>query len=99
MLRAGLLSGSAGSRTGRGRQQRQCRADFTGGLRSWHHRAREIYREWPEASELAFEAATGAVHEITLGRVALGHAEVLPELTDELVTVQLALLHVPPDAA
>ena len=48
--------------------QRQCRADFALSLRRWHESARRAHSAWPAATALAYEAATGAVHEITLGR-------------------------------
>ena len=75
--------------------QRQCRADFTESLRRWHRSARRSHPEWPASSALAYEAATGAVHEVTLGRVAVGKAATLPALVSELVEVQLAILRVP----
>ena len=79
-------------------RQRTCRADFADGLRTWHDRARQVHPEWPSANDLAYEAATGAVHEITLGRVAVGRAAELAQLEDELIETQLAILRIPRDA-
>jgi AcrR family transcriptional regulator len=77
--------------------QRKCRADFTHGLHGWHNRARSQHPDWPAVSDLTYEAATGAVHEITLDRVALRRTDELLGLGDELVTIQLAVLRVPDD--
>lgn len=77
--------------------QRECRADFTHALHAWHNRARSQHPDWPAVSDLTYEAATGAVHEITLERVALRRTDELLGLGDELVTIQLALLRVPED--
>jgi AcrR family transcriptional regulator len=76
-------------------RQRACRAEFARSLRAWHERARSDHRDWPAASELAYEAATGAVHEVALGRVAVMRAKELPALEEELVGVQLDVLGVP----
>jgi AcrR family transcriptional regulator len=75
--------------------QRKCRADFTHALHGWHNRARTQHPDWPAVSDLTYEAATGAVHEITLDRVALRRTDELLGLGDELVTIQLAVLRVP----
>jgi len=79
-------------------RQRQCRADFAGSLRRWHGSARRTRPDWPEGTALRYEAATGAVHEVTLGRVATGKAAALPRLLPELVDTQLAVLRVPATA-
>lgn len=73
-------------------RQRQCRAEFARSLRAWHERARAAEPTWPAAGELAYEAATGAVHEVALGRVAVGRADELSPLEDELVRIQLDIL-------
>ena len=77
--------------------QRECRADFTQSLHEWHSRARRQHLGWPAVSDLAYEAATGAVHEITLDRVALGRTDELLGLSDELTAIQLTVLRVPDD--
>jgi AcrR family transcriptional regulator len=74
---------------------RLCRESFVSSLRTWHERAREHHSGWPPASELAYEAATGAVHELAVGRIATGRTSELPDLGDELLDLQLALLRVP----
>jgi AcrR family transcriptional regulator len=79
-------------------RQRQCRADFAGSLRRWHSSARRTHPDWPEGTALRYEAATGGVHEVTLGRVATGKAASLPKLLPELVDIQMAVLRVPAPA-
>ena len=79
--------------------QGKCRADFTHSLHGWHNRARSQHPDWPAVSDLTYEAATGAVHEITLDRVALRRTNELLGLGDELVTIQLDVLRVPDTSA
>jgi AcrR family transcriptional regulator len=74
---------------------RACRATFASSLRIWHTAARERHPEWPAGSELLYEAATGAVHELSVGRIAIGRTADLLDLEDELLDVQLAILRVP----
>jgi AcrR family transcriptional regulator len=76
-------------------RQRQCRADFSASLRRWHGAARRAHPEWPDGTALRYEAATAAVHEVALGRVATGKGAGLPRLLGELVEIQLAVLRVP----
>src|SRR5205085_5555959 len=52
-------------------RQRECRTEFARSLRAWHEHARKQRPRWPVASELTYEAATGALHEVALGRGAL----------------------------
>jgi AcrR family transcriptional regulator len=73
-------------------RHRGCREAFTRSLEAWHAVNRPEHPEWPDASALAFEAATGVVYELSSARVASGRAADLPALEDELVAAQLALL-------
>ena len=74
---------------------RRCRESFVASIRIWHEAARERHPDWPPASELAYEAATGSVHELSVGRIATGRAAQLLDLEDELLDLQLAILRVP----
>ena len=76
-------------------RHRECREDFIQSMRAWHEQAREQHPDWPPASGFAYEAATGAAHEISTGRVATRRTAELLTLEDELVDVQLAILRVP----
>lgn len=75
-----------------------CREAFTESLRVWHTHARAAHPDWPSARPVAYEAATGAVNELALERVATGRTAELAALEDDLVAVQLAVLGVPVDA-
>jgi len=74
---------------------RGCRESFVASIRIWHQGARERHPDWPHASELAYEAATGSVHELSVGRIATGRTAQLLDLEDELLDIQLAILRVP----
>lgn len=76
-------------------RHRECREDFIKSMRAWHEHARERHPDWPAASDFAYEAATGAAHEISTGRVATRRAAELLSLEDELLDIQLAILRVP----
>jgi AcrR family transcriptional regulator len=76
-------------------RHRLCREDFIGSLRLWHDSARRRHPDWPPASPVAYEAATGAAHELALGRIAMGRTADLLDLEDDLLDVQLAMLRVP----
>ena len=76
-------------------RHRECREDFIKSMRAWHEDAREHRPDWPAASDFAYEAATGAAHEISTGRVATRRASELLSLEDELLDIQLAILRVP----
>jgi hypothetical protein len=73
-------------------RHRACRDEFARSLQVWHELNRPDHPDWPAASALAYEAATGVVYEICGARVADGRAGELPALEDELVADQLALL-------
>jgi len=73
-------------------RHRACREAFARSLQVWHESNRPDHPEWPAVSALAYEAATGVVYELSSARVAAGRAAELPELQDELVAAQLALL-------
>ena len=73
-------------------RHRGCRDAFARSLEAWHDANRPDHPDWPEVSALAYEAATGVVHELGSARVAAGRARELPALEDELVAAQLALL-------
>jgi AcrR family transcriptional regulator len=74
---------------------RSCRESFVASLRVWHKHARELQLDWPAGSELAYEAAMGAAHELALGRIATGRTAELADLEDDLLDIQLAILRVP----
>jgi AcrR family transcriptional regulator len=74
---------------------RRCRESFITSLRAWHDHARQRHPDWPPASELAYEAAMGAVHELALARIATGRTAELAGLEDELLDIQLAILRIP----
>lgn len=77
-------------------RHRGCRQAFAAALQTWHAVSRaEGHPDWPQRPALAFEAATGVVHELTSARVASDRAAELPALLDDLVAAQLALLDVP----
>lgn len=73
-------------------RHRACRAGFATALQTWHEVGRPEHPDWPDVAPLAYEAATGVVHELSSARVAAGHATELPELLEELLAAQLALL-------
>lgn len=75
-------------------RHRACRDAFARSLQAWHELNRADHPEWPSASALAFETATGVVHELCSARVAAGRARELPALEDDLVAAQLALLRI-----
>ena len=77
-------------------RHRSCRDAFARSLQTWHELNRPDHPDWPDVSALGFEAATGVVHEICSGRVAVGRAGELPALEDEIVGAQLALLGIAP---
>jgi AcrR family transcriptional regulator len=72
-----------------------CRMSFAAGLRAWHTHARAQRPSWPAAPDVAYEAATGATHDLTMRRIAAGRTATLPVLEDDLLLVQLSLLRVP----
>jgi AcrR family transcriptional regulator len=74
---------------------RRCRESFVASMRVWHDHARELHPDWPAASELAYEAAMGAAHELALGRIATARTAELADLEDDLLEIQLAILRVP----
>jgi AcrR family transcriptional regulator len=74
---------------------RRCREAFVTSLRTWHDHARRRHPSWPPASQLAYEAAMGAVHDLALARIATGRTGELAGLEDDLLDVQLAILRVP----
>jgi AcrR family transcriptional regulator len=76
---------------------RRCRDSFVASMRTWHDHARQLHADWPAASDVAYEAALGAAHELALGRIATGRTAELVELEDQLLDVQLAILRVPSD--
>jgi AcrR family transcriptional regulator len=76
-------------------EYQRCRQSFIDLLRSWHETARLHQPDWPEASELAYEAATAAANEIGFARVAADRAAELRGLVDALVEFQLDILRVP----
>jgi AcrR family transcriptional regulator len=74
---------------------RRCRLSFVASLRAWHDHARESQADWPAATDLAYEAAMGAAHELALARIATGRTAELASLEDEFLKIQLAILRVP----
>jgi hypothetical protein len=76
---------------------RRCREAFVTSLRAWHHHARRGRPDWPAAADIAYEAAMGAAHELALARIASDRTAELAALEDDLLNVQLAILHVPDD--
>jgi AcrR family transcriptional regulator len=76
---------------------RRCRDGFVRSLRAWHDHARRRHPEWPAATQLAYEAAMGATHELALARIATGRTAELAGLEDDFVNIQLAILRVPRD--
>ena len=76
---------------------RRCRDSFVASLRVWHEHARRRHPDWPSASDLAYEGATGAAHELALARVATGRSAELAALESDLLDIQLAILRVPGD--
>jgi AcrR family transcriptional regulator len=77
---------------------RRCRDGFVTSLRVWHDHARRRHPEWPAATQLAYEAAMGAAHELALARIATGRTAELAGLEEDLLNVQLAILGVPADS-
>jgi AcrR family transcriptional regulator len=76
---------------------RHCRDGFITSLRAWHDHARQRHPNWPRATQLAYEAAMGAAHELALARIATGRTAELANLADHLLEIQLAILRVPGD--
>jgi AcrR family transcriptional regulator len=74
---------------------RRCRDAFVTSLRVWHDHGRRLHPDWPAVHDLAYEAAMGAIHELSLARVASGRTAELAGLEDEFLEVLLALLRVP----
>jgi hypothetical protein len=74
---------------------RRCRDGFVTSLRVWHDHARRLHLDWPTATDLAYEAAMGAAHELALARIATGRSAELSGLEDEFLDIQLAILRVP----
>jgi AcrR family transcriptional regulator len=74
---------------------RSCRDGFVTSLRVWHDHARRRHPEWPTATDVSYEAAMGAAHELALARIATGRSAELAGLEDDLLDVQLAILRVP----
>jgi AcrR family transcriptional regulator len=74
---------------------RRCRDGFVTSLRAWHDHARRRHPAWPSATQLAYEAAMGAAHELALARIATGRTGELASLEDDFVNIQLAILRVP----
>ena len=73
----------------------RCRDAFVGSLRIWHDQARQANPDWPAAKPLAYEVALGAIHDLALARIATERAAELTALEDDLVELQLTVLHVP----
>jgi AcrR family transcriptional regulator len=73
----------------------RCREAFVTSLRVWHERARQLHPEWPAATQLAYEAALGATHDLALARIATGRTAELGTLDDHVLEVQLAVLGIP----
>jgi AcrR family transcriptional regulator len=75
---------------------RACRRSFTESMRAWHEHARRDNPNWPPASDIEYEAATAVAHELAVERIATGRAGELVGLEDALVSLQLAMLRIPP---
>jgi AcrR family transcriptional regulator len=80
-------------------RHRACRDAFAEALATWHAVNRAEHPAWPSPSPLAFEAATGAVYEVSSARIAVGRGAELPPLEAELLAAQLAVLGIsePPE--
>jgi AcrR family transcriptional regulator len=65
---------------------------FAAQLENVHRRARQDIPEIPEVPPHTFFAAVGAVNELVTAHVLEHGAQTVPELTDAIVDVQLALL-------
>ncbi len=65
---------------------------FAAQLEAVHRRARADIPEIPEVGPLTFRAAVGAVNELVTAHVLEHGARTLPELTDPILDVHLALL-------
>jgi AcrR family transcriptional regulator len=76
---------------------RGCRTGFVTSLRAWHDHARRRHPDWPPATDLAYEAAMGAAHDLALARIATGRTAELAGLEDDFLDIQLAILRVPGD--
>jgi AcrR family transcriptional regulator len=74
---------------------RRCRNGFVTSLRTWHDHARRLHPDWPTATDLAYEGAMGAAHELALARIATGRSAELAGLEDDFLNIQLAILRVP----
>jgi AcrR family transcriptional regulator len=74
---------------------RRCRDGFVTSLRTWHEYARRRQPDWPAATDLAYEAAMGAAHELALARIATDRTAELAGLEDDFLGIQLAILRVP----
>ncbi len=74
---------------------RRYREAFVTSLRLWHDHGRRLHPGWPPVNDLSYEAAMGAIHELSLVRVASGRTAELAGLEDEFLELQLALLRVP----
>ena len=60
--------------------------------RTWHQRARERHPEWPAVPDEAYFALAGATLELVRSTVRAGRTEALPDLTETLVSLHLAVL-------
>ena len=60
--------------------------------RTWHRRARERHPEWPAVPDEAYLALAGATDELVRSTVRAGQADTLPDLTETLVSLHLAVL-------
>ena len=60
--------------------------------RTWHRRARERHPEWPGVPDEAYLALAGATDELVRSTVRAGQADTLPDLTETLVSLHLAVL-------
>jgi AcrR family transcriptional regulator len=76
---------------------RRCRDGFVASLRTWHDHARRRRPDWPAATDLAYEAAMGAAHELALARISTGRTAELAGLEEDFLEIQLAILRVPRD--
>ena len=72
-----------------------CRERFVESLRVWHDHGRRHHADWPAVPDLAYEAATGAVHELAFARIATARTAELSTLDDDVLEIQRTLLRVP----
>jgi hypothetical protein len=58
----------------------------------WHQRAREHHPQWPAVPAAAYLALAGATGELVRSMVRAGRTGALPELSETLVSLHLAVL-------